>query len=279
MQKIGYWLIAFIIGLFAIPVYADEDRSSVTVKWGYKGNVSPAFWGRLDPAFSLCATGKSQSPINITKKVRHAANALTIHYNPAEIHIVNDGLTDLQIGKTHTVILDGQGVQLNFSEKNNKEEIELDGKKYRLVQFHFHTPSETQWHNQAYPLEIHFVHQNAEGEVAVIAVLAKGGAENATVKKIIAHLPTEVGKEVVISSGLIDPAALLPVNSVPHYRYTGSLTVPPCTEGIHWVVMANAITVSPAQIVSIRKAAMGPNARPVQPLNKRVISYVDREMT
>jgi len=259
--------------------YADEDRSSVTVSWGYKGNNSPAFWARLDPAFSLCATGKAQSPINIPKKVKPGANTLSIQYNPSVMHIVDDGTTDLQIGKTHTIILDGHGVQLNYTEMGNKEEIILDGKKYHLVQFHFHTPSETAWHNQAYPLEIHFVHQSDDGSVAVIAVFAKAGVENATIKKIIDHLPKEQGVEATIPSEIVNPIDLLPQDHVHYYRFMGSLTTPPCTEGIQWVVMANAITLSPGQIVSIRRAANGPNARPVQPLNKRIIAYVNRETT
>ena len=252
--------------------FADMDNSAVTVKWGYKGNISPAFWGRLDPKFSLCATGKSQSPINIPKKVKKAPNALTIHYNPSVLHIVDDGLTDLIIGKMHELVLDGHGVQLNFSALGNREAITLQGKTYHLVQFHFHTPSETQWHNQAYPLEIHFVHQSDAGEVVVIAVLAKGGNENATLKKIIAHLPQEIGKEVTIPSEHINPEDLLPVHRS-YYHFMGSLTTPPCTEGLHWVVMAESITVSPAQIVALKKVVGGVNARPVQPLNGRVVSY------
>src|SRR5579862_634175 len=94
--------------------HAAIDQSALTVKWGYKGNVSPAFWGRLSPSFSLCATGKEQSPINIPKKVKKTTGKLSIKYPLATLRIVKNGTTDLLLGNTHTLILDGQGIQLNF---------------------------------------------------------------------------------------------------------------------------------------------------------------------
>ena len=274
MARIAQYLIFVFISTFlSMATFAAVDNSGVTVKWGYKGEFAPAYWGKLDPRFALCATGKSQSPINITKSVAKATNNLTIHYQPAVMHIIDDGVTDLLIGKTHTLVLDGHGVQLNFSDQGEKEHIILHGKKYRLVQFHFHTPSETHWQGEATPLEIHFVHQSDDGEVAVIGVLVKNGGENTTLKKIIDHLPVEDGKESIIASEKINPAALLPSDTHRYYRFMGSLTTPPCTEGLRWMVMSGMITATPTQIDALRKAAGGENARPVQPLHGRVVSY------
>lgn len=253
-------------------VYADAVNDGVKVKWGYVGNTGPARWGQLDPAYELCATGKTQSPINISKKFKTAPHALEIKYQPAPMVILNDGVTDLLIGQTKTITNTGHGIQLNFPEKGVRETITFKGVNYHLVQFHIHTPSETAFNNQIYPMEIHFVHQNDDGQVAVIAVLGKTGETNTELQNIIDHLPAERGVEVKVSNDKINPAVLIP-SSHDYYNFAGSLTTPPCTEGLQWIVMRDFITVSSVQNVLLRKAIGGDNSRPLQRDNKRDIYF------
>jgi carbonic anhydrase len=253
------------------PIYADTNNAAVKVKWGYSGNIAPDQWGKLDPSFAVCANGKEQSPINITQKVRLATSALTIHYQPAPLTIMDNGTTELQLGQTQTIINDGHTIQVNFSDQASREFINWQGQAYRLVQFHIHAPSETTVQGKAFPLEIHFVHQGTNGHVAVLAVFVETGAANPALQAIIDHVPTVVGKEQTIPGAQIDPANLLPANHT-YYSFAGSLTTPPCTEGLQWLVLATPITASPAQIIALGQAIHAPNARPTQPLNNRDIT-------
>lgn len=250
------------------------DDAGIKVKWGYTGNTGPSRWGQLDTEFAVCSTGKTQSPINITKKVTKADDqSLKVEYQPAEMNIVDDGQTDITLGKKQILFLDGHGVQLNFPSSGVAENIILNGERYRLIQFHFHSPSENTLRGQGFPMEIHFVHQGENGHVAVIGVFVKGGNENPDIQKIIDNLPEDEGKEHIVKNEQISPAGLLP-DKRGYYYFAGSLTTPPCSEGLNWVVMENPITASPSQIAMLRKAAGGANARPVQSLNGRAIGYV-----
>ena len=261
-------LVFILFAIFSINVNAATNKTGATVDWGYVGNKGPALWAQLNPDFKLCASGKHQSPINIPRKVRRADNALAIHYHPATVYIVEDGLTELQLGSQQTIIRDGHGIQINFQKNTVPEMATYAGNDYRLVQFHFHTPGETEWRKQSYPAEIHFVHQGKNGKALVIAVLVKAGAPSREMQNIIDHLPADHGQEHKMEP--INPVSLLPENKHRYYSFAGSLTTPPCTEeGMQWVVMADTITASSAQIMLLRQAIGGPNARPVQPLNKR----------
>jgi len=155
-----------------------------------------------------------------------------------------------------------------------KETITYAGNEYELVQFHFHSPSETLWHQQSFPLEIHFVHQGKDGKAAILAVLIKGGNANPTLEQILNHLPKEQRKEIPVPGVGVDPSALLPADQR-YYAFMGSLTSPPCSEGFQWIVMPSPITASPAQILRVRQETHGTNARPVQPLNNRVCGSVN----
>lgn len=251
--------------------FSAEDESGIQVKWGYSGDKGPAEWGRLDPAFALCAKGKTQSPINI-QKFKTTFNSLTMNYQSAPMMIIDDGNTELDIGNSHVITNDGHGIQLNFPQGSSKETITFKDKEYHLVQFHVHTPSETILRGRAFPMEIHFVHQGESGEVVVIAVFVKTGASNPVLQKLIANFPQDHGIEHAIKDERINPMDLIPTKH-DYYNFMGSLTTPPCTEGLHWIVMANPITATNAQISSFKNAAGTNNARPEQPLNNRPIYF------
>lgn len=257
--------------VFSQFAYAELNDAAVKVQWGYKGNTGPIHWGELSSDFAVCSSGKTQSPIDIPRKTMKQIESLEIHYEPAPLVIMDDGPTELMIGKNQTIINDGHGIQVNFKAAD-KEFITFNQQQYHLVQFHFHSPSENAWHGQAFPLEVHFVHQGPDGQLAVIGVFIKGGASNPAIEKIVSHLPSEEGKAFPIKDEAINPLDLLPSDRR-LYSFAGSLTTPPCSEGVHWFMMAEPITATPAQIVELRKAAGGVNARPIQPLHGRVINY------
>src|SRR5579885_685780 len=273
-RKFRWWLIhACILGpcFFMHAAYADVNESGIKTSWGYKGNNGPERWGQLAPAFIQCAKGKAQSPISIVKKVNKIPGSLVINYQSSPVSIKYDGNTSLMIGSTQTIINDGHSMQINFSHGQANENIKLNGVEYRLVQFHLHSPSENELRGQNFPLEIHFVHQGSDGKVAVIGVFVKGGAANPVLENMIKQFPNDKGVEHPVQ-GSINPADLLPVKR-DYYSFMGSLSTPPCTEGLQWIVMSDTITASQSQILLFRKAMGGSNARPVQPLNKRVINY------
>ncbi|MBA3661661.1 MAG: carbonic anhydrase family protein [Gammaproteobacteria bacterium] len=249
-------------------VYAEND-AAVKIKWGYKGNIGPSRWAELDPQFALCGKGKQQSPINIIEKNSAAKSDLQINYTSAPLDIGINDTTKLQIGKISTLFQDGHGIEVNFP-ADLIENIVINNETYQLIEFHIHTPSENTWHGQSFPAEIHFVHQGPNGKVAVLGVFAKGGEESEEMQIVVDNIPHDQGQSHLIPGKSINPADLLPANKR-HYRFQGSLTTPPCSEGLQWFVFAEPITISPAQIARLRHAVGGSNARPVQPLNGRSI--------
>lgn len=224
--------------------------------WSYKGNTAPERWGELDPRFSLCASGKQQSPIDIPKQVLPLKLPLIPSYNPAPFSVLRT---------PHTI-------KFSFTPEI-KEQLNFNGEVFKLIAIEVHAPSEHLWHGRDFPLEIHLIHQNALGKLLYMAIFAKGGAENQELMKMLGSgIPNEVNTVQQVSWLRLNPENLLPINRT-YYAFMGSLTVPPCKEGIQWIVFANPINVSPAQIVRFKQLFDGVNARPVQPLNKRKIFY------
>lgn len=273
-MKKNNWLQMFIVGLcfVATNVFSAVDDSGIKVKWGYTGDIGPQEWGRLNPAFAACANGKTQSPINISKKSKTTFNSLMIHYQSAPLRIIDDGNTELNIGNARIMTNEGHGIQVNFPQNSLKEAIIFKEKEYRLLQFHIHTPSETTLNGHAFPMEIHFVHQRENGQVAVIAVLVKVGASNSVLQNLIDHFPADHGIEQIIKDDQINPLDLIPKKQ-DYYNFMGSLTTPPCTEGLQWIVMPNTITATAEQITAFKNAINEANARPVQPLNNRPVYF------
>jgi len=217
--------------------------------WEYRGAAGPQAWGALDASFTGCKLGHEQSPIDIhgARKGHLAPLALDYHATPADI--VNNG---------HTV-------QVNLADAGA---LTLDGVPYQLVQFHFHTPSEEKIDGKNYPLVAHLVHRDAQGQLAVVAVLFKVGKENAALKPVFTQLPPKEGDKRALDGGF-DATTLLP-DARGYYAFAGSLTTPPCSEEVRWQVLKTPVELSAAQLKSFRKL-FPMNARPVQPLNGRTV--------
>ena len=224
-------------------------------EWGYEGHNSAENWGDLTPEYGKCKTGKNQSPINIiTTEVKHSDHQSAINFNyvtPA-VEIVNNG---------HTV-------QLNIEKGSS---ITVNGKEYLLKQFHFHTPSENQINGENFPLEAHFVHVSKDGNLAVVGVLFNEGVENPVIRDIWRKMPLKKHAKKEIYLDQDDINALLP-DKRDYYSFTGSLTTPPCSENVRWMVMKNYATVSSPETREFLHTLHFENNRPVQEINSRVIS-------
>lgn len=215
--------------------------------WGYQGELGPDHWGSLDPAFAVCTGGHEQSPIDLRGAAREGLSEIVFEYAPSPISIQNNG---------HSIQVDYQA----------GSGIVLDGIRYGLVQFHFHHRSEHTVDGADFPLELHLVHEDANGALAVVGVFLEEGAANEALAPVWRHLPAEAGPAAPVA-GTVDAAALLPERRTT-WRYSGSLTTPPCSEGVSWLMMTEPVTVSREQIEAFR-ALFPVNNRPVQPLNGR----------
>jgi carbonic anhydrase len=230
---------------------AKSDKAPAPeVRWSYEGSTGPAHWASLKPEYAACAAGKRQSPIDIQDSARLDLEPIKVDYRPAPLRIVDNG---------HTV-------QINYAEGSS---ISVAGVRYDLKQFHFHKPAEERINGKTYDMVAHLVHQSADGRLAVIAVLMESGMENAFLGGLWPHLPLESGHEITLPDVTIDVTALLP-ESRAYFAYMGSLSTPPCTEGVLWLVMRTPVTISPGQVAVFGKLYRI-NARPVQPGNGRLI--------
>ncbi len=229
---------------------SDGEDESHSVTWGYTGDIGPAQWGDLSPAFAACKLGESQSPIDLADVPNVRPHELEFRYGPVPLEIVNNG---------HTI-------QVNYAPGS----ILMDGgNEFALVQFHFHRLSEHTVSGQPTAMELHIVHQDAAGGLAVVGVLLTSGRHNPSLEQVWANMPTETDEKRVVAGTTINAADLLPAD-LSYFSYMGSLTTPPCSEDVRWYVLRDLVEVSPAQID--RFAALYPdNARPTQPLNGREV--------
>lgn len=228
--------------------------------WSYNGKTGPEKWATIKPAYALCGNGKHQSPINITNSQTAKKPTLRFNYQMAPLRLINDGITLRQL----------------FVENKPAESISIDGKKYRLVNIHFHLPSEHTLNKQRYPMEVHLVHEDNKGKLAVIAVLLKKGHFNRFLATEIVNLPPEKDKINSAFEIKINPLWALP-SKKDFYIYQGSLTTPPCTEDVTWIVMQQPIEASAQQIAFIEKRVINDNSRPVQELDGRPITLVGKK--
>ena len=237
-KSISVCLLAVTTCLFA----ADEAHH-----WTYGGQTGPSHWGDLDKENAPCKLGKEQSPIDIKGAQKADLEPIVFAYAPSPAEIVNNG---------HTV-------QVNVA---NGGAIRVGAAEYKLVQFHFHAPSEELVNGKAHAMVAHLVHKNADGKLAVVAVEISSGKESAALKPILDAMPAKVGATKAISEGF-NVASILPTGRG-YYTFTGSLTTPPCSEGVRWYVLKDAVEISAAQLAAFKKL-YPMNARPVQPLNGR----------
>ena len=246
-------LTAFVVsaGLLAAcgekPAHVDHAGPA---HWGYEGPEGPDKWGTLEGDWAACATGRKQSPIDIAGPTEGDVPDVGIDYKPTRVNILNNG---------HTI-------QVNCDEGSS---ITVELKVFKLLQFHFHTPSEHTVAGNPYDLEVHFVHKSDEGKLAVVGALIERGGPNEALGAVWQHLPPAQADVKTIAGAMVDPAAVLPTDRS-YYNYAGSLTTPPCTEGVHWFVLTTPVTMSGEQIATFQKIFRG-NARPVQPLNDRTV--------
>jgi carbonic anhydrase len=233
----------------------QEEKKTTEVQpshWSYEGETGPEYWGDLDPTNAACTNGEEQSPINIeTTKTENddEVEELKFNYAPTKFSLANNG---------HTI-------QGNPAAIDNS--IVVDGEEYKLAQFHFHTPSEHQFNGQNFDMELHLVHKSASNELAVIGLMIKEGAAYSALEQSWKVLPKEVTTKVVKVTEAIDLMGLLPENKQT-FRYEGSLTTPPCSEKVKWIVLEQPIEMSKEQIELFRHV-FEDNHRPVQPLNDR----------
>jgi carbonic anhydrase len=218
--------------------------------WTYEGKEGPQHWGDLQAEYGACKLGHNQSPIDIRQTTKTQLPALEFAYQPAPLKVIDNG---------HTI-------QVNYAPGST---VTINGVRHELLQFHFHTPSEESINGHRYDLVAHLVHKNADGKLAVVAVLFKQGAENPVLRTVWDALPKEKGKEQEAAGVNIDVAALLPANHG-YYNFPGSLTTPPCSEEVNWFVLKTAVEMSAAQLKRFHQLYKH-NARPLQPLNGRVV--------
>jgi len=218
--------------------------------WSYEGEGAPDHWMTLSSDFTTCGAGKMQSPIDLQAVNARGTAVAATQYHASPLTILNNG---------HTV-------QANFA-KGSK--LVSGGHEFGLVQVHFHTPSEHAISGKHYPLVAHFVHADSAGKLAVLGILFEEGQSNAELAKVIAAAPKQKQGATEVAGVKLDPNGMLP-GSLNVYRYMGSLTTPPCSEGVNWHVADQPVTASKEQIAALQ-AIMGSNARPVQPINNRLI--------
>jgi len=261
------FLLAAVLACCTTHVYAADNNN-----WGYSGHQGPENWSSLT-ADNFACSGKNQSPINLTGFIESELKPIKFSYQTGGNVIINNG---------HTI-------QVNYEQGSR---IELDGQAFNLLQVHFHAPSENHINGHSYPLEAHFVHASKQGDLAVVAVMYEEGTpktvlevhtdefrdkvvvavmspQDKMLEKLWEVMPTAAGTKHELKAR-VNVDKLLPKHR-DYYRFNGSLTTPPCSEGVRWLVMKEVVTVSKEQINAFEAVLHEPNNRPLQPINARPV--------
>jgi carbonic anhydrase len=240
----------------ASGVAKPDIHSSVKkhAEWSYEGENGPAQWGNMDPKFAQCNIGERQSPIDIRDGFRVDLDPLQFDYRQTKFNVVNNGHT-IQVGV------------------NPGQYVHISGKSFELVQFHFHRPAEERINGKSFAMVVHLVHKDVDGKLAVVAILIEqnkvdSGKAHDVVQAVWNNLPLEK-MTTVKALHEIDLSQMLP-KTLDYYTYMGSLTTPPCSEGVLWVVMKEPIEISSEQL-SIFSRLYPMNARPLQKTSDRMI--------
>jgi len=221
--------------------------------WGYEPEDGPAVWGQLSSEYALCAVGHRQSPIDIVGATQAEVPLVAFHYQPMMLEVQHNGHT-VEVAST------------------SENWIEVGGARYDLTQFHFHTPGEHTVEGRPFDMEVHLVHRNDEGTLAVVGVLVRCGGEHPVLDALARRLPKPgeslaIGRKIAVSELLPEASRI--------FRYEGSLTTPPCSEGVQWFVFETPVEVSGAALAAYG-VVLGNNSRPLQPLNGREL-LVDKD--
>ncbi|OMO68357.1 Alpha carbonic anhydrase [Corchorus olitorius] len=263
--RICFCIFALSLLLAIASAYDGHDHA---FEFGYSGSHGPDKWGNLDPAFSACASGKKQSPINIQKNMTSLNKSLkpiVRNYKPANATLINNGFN----------------IGVRFEEYVGN--ISIDSKNYSLKQMHWHLPSEHHLNGEQFAAELHLVHKGGDGSLAVVAILFKEEDADPLVSKMqeglkeLAKDTCKAEEDSVIALGTLDTKQLNK-SSRKYYRYVGSLTTPPCSETVTWTILGKVRSISKEQIALLQtpvKADCKKNARPCQPLNGRKIELYD----
>lgn len=230
---------------------ADEGKT----EWTYSGEAGPANWGKLSPEFSMCGIGKNQSPIDIAP----VRNVIEAQQPPIKF--------DYTMLIPERIHHNGHTVQVDM---RSGGEITVDGKVFTLKQFHFHAPAEHTIAGTPFPMEIQFVHQAEDGQLAVVAVPMMPGRPHPTVAALWQTLPQKKGDSIELPNNILRTLEI-DKNVTNYYRYNGSLTTPPCSEGVIWIVKRDRVTVSKPQVAALLTVLGHPNNRPLQPSNARLV--------
>lgn len=222
---------------------AAASGGAAHVHWSYEGEGGPLHWASLSPEYQICKTGRNQSPINIPSGLVVQPGMIQFDYAPVPLAVLNNG---------HTIQV----------QNSSRSSLQVEGDSYTLAQLHFHSPSEHTVGGRSYPLEMHLVHKNDAGKLAVIGLLFENGPDNPILQSIWQSVPQAVNQVNSVAGVSLDISSMLSLDRG-YVRYSGSLTMPPCTEGVSWFVLNQTHYVSEAQTQAFRET-IGLNNRPVQ---------------
>jgi carbonic anhydrase len=238
------------VGLLLFIAGVCGAQEEAPPHWSYKGQDGPQNWAKLDPSYRNCSMGHAQSPINITGAKKSDLPALVFSYNAVPLNIINNG----------------HSIQVNYPAGS---ELKVGDKTYTLKQFHFHHPSEEHVNGHTYDMVAHLVHSDAEGHLAVVAVLLQSGDANGFIGTVWQNIPKEEEKALDVPGVTLNVKDLLP-DDHGYYTFAGSLTTPPCSEGVTWYVLKRPVSLSAAQLAEFAKLYPR-DARPIEPANGREI--------
>lgn len=235
--------------VFITALILSEGEPEPYAKWSYEGDLGQKNWAELDERFAICKEGLNQSPINITTAIKAELTPLIFEGN----------------AKATTFINNGHALQVNFQSGNY---VTIENKKYGLKQINFHIPSENHINGKAFPMEAQLIHSDVNNNLAVVSILFEEDTDNLVLNKLLRNLPEEENDKEEIKSEVLG-YEILP-NFKEYYRFNGSLTTPPCVEGVKWVVLKSPVEISKSQLDDFM-AVVPKNARDIQELNARII--------
>jgi len=228
--------------------------------WDYGQEHGPAAWSALNPDWATCSAGRNQSPIDLPSKAPALSAEQKAKLGPAAVTVGHGAhIAD--------VLNNGHTIQVNYA---GADTLVFGGASFALAQYHFHSPSEHTVDGKHFPMEMHLVHKSADGKLAVVGVLVEEGAANTAFEPVWGKLPKDKGADRSLDAVSVDVDQLLPKHRTA-YWYDGSLTTPPCSEGVKWFVMKTPIQLAAGQIQAFRDIIQG-NNRPTQALNGRTVA-------